>query len=164
VGLFDPFNLGHVTEEYCIDAVANIYKEQRFTAASLSDFSELHQSVRYMIGIFYWIIVLIVVQFSFDINIAGYIIPFVTLILAFSFAVASLIGNIFLAFAFVFFMAPYEVGHQVQLGLHNKFTPPVSGVVKHMSLLYTVVSTHKNETVRRAALFTSVSIVYDRFT
>jgi small-conductance mechanosensitive channel len=147
-GLFDPFNLGRVTEENCIDAVANIYKEQRFTAASLNDFSELHQSVRYMIEIFYWVVMVFILQYVFDIDIVDYVMPFVSLFLAISFAIASLVGNVFLAFAFVFFMGPYEVGHQVQLGLYNALTPPVAGVVKNITLMYTVITTGRHETVR----------------
>jgi small-conductance mechanosensitive channel len=128
--------------------VVNIYKEQRFTAASLNDFSELHQSVRYMIEIFYWVVMVFILQYVFDINIVDYVMPFVSLFLAISFAIASLVGNVFLAFAFVFFMGPYEVGHQVQLGLYNALTPPVAGVVKNITLMYTVITTGRHETVR----------------
>jgi small-conductance mechanosensitive channel len=148
VSLFDPFNLGRVTEEYCIDAVANIYKEQRFTAASLNDFSELHQSVRYMIEIFYWLIMVFILQYAFGINVTDYILPFVALLLAFSFAISSLVGNIFLAFAYVFFMAPYDVGEFVQIGLWSSNTAPIVGTVKNITLLYTIITTTKNETVR----------------
>jgi hypothetical protein len=149
VAMFDPFALGRISESNCIDAVVNIYKEQRFTAASLNDFSELHQSVRYMIEILYWIIMVFILQYAFGIDVTSYILPFVTLLLAISFAISSLVGNIFLAFAFVFFMQPYDVGQQVQIGLFNAFTPPVAGTVKNITLLYTVITTGKNETVRR---------------
>jgi small-conductance mechanosensitive channel len=147
VAMFDPFALGRISESNCIDAVVNIYKEQRFTAASLNDFSELHQSVRYMIEILYWIIMVFILQYAFGIDVTSYILPFVTLLLAISFAISSLVGNIFLAFAFVFFMQPYDVGQQVQIGLFNAYTPPVAGTVKNITLLYTVITTGKNETV-----------------
>lgn len=147
VGLLDPFNLGKVNEDFCVEAVLNIYKEQRFTAASINDFGELHQSLRIGIDIVYWIIMLFVLQAIFGFDLTSYLLPFITLLLTFSFAIAPLVGNIFLAFAFVFFMSPYEVGHKVQFGLFNMYTPPVIGIIKSVTLLYTIVNTGKNETV-----------------
>jgi hypothetical protein len=40
----------------------------------------------------------------------------VTIALAASFAVSSLVGNMFLAVAFVFFMQPFEVGNKIAIG------------------------------------------------
>merc|ERR1719201_1863128 len=71
VGLFDPYNLGRISEDFCVEAVTTIYKEQRFTTASINDFGELHQSLRLGIDIIYWIIMLFVLQsfFGFDITV-----------------------------------------------------------------------------------------------
>jgi len=132
-----------------VEAVLNIYKEQRFTAASISDFGELHQSLRIGIDIVYWIVMLFVLQniFGFDIN--NYILPFITLLVSFSFAISTLVGNVFLAFAFVFFMAPFDVGHKVQIGLVSTSVAPPVGYVKSVSLMYTVITTSTNETVSK---------------
>jgi small-conductance mechanosensitive channel len=157
VGLFDPFSLGRISEEFCTEAVVNIYKEQRFTAASINDFGELHQSLRLGIDIVYWIIMLFVLQSLFGFDISTYLLPFITLLLTVSFAIAPLVGNIFLCFAFVFFMAPYDIGHKVQLGLFNVYTPPVIGNVKSISLLYTIITTGKNETVSDAPIMSECS-------
>jgi small-conductance mechanosensitive channel len=148
VGLFDPYNLGRISEDFCTEAVVTIYKEQRFTAASINDFGELHQSLRLGIDIVYWIIMLFVLQSIFGFDLTTYLLPFITLLLTVSFAIAPLVGNIFLAFAFVFFMAPYDIGNKVQFGLYNLYTPPVIGYIKSVTLLYTVVTTTRNETVR----------------
>ena len=138
---------GRISEDFCVEAVLNIYKEQRFTAASISDFGELHQSLRIGIDIVYWIVMMFVLQGVFGFDITTYILPFITILLTFSFAVATLAGNLFLAFAFVFFMSPYDVGHKVQFGLMNVYTPPVIGHVKSVTLLYTIVTSTKGETV-----------------
>ena len=147
VAMFDPYNLGRISEENCVDAILNVYKEQRFTAASISDFGELHQSLRIAIDILYWIVMMFALQAIFGFEITTYILPFVTIFLTFSFAIATLVGNVLLSFAFVFLMAPYDVGHKVQFGLNNLWTPPVVGFIKSVTLLYTIVTTTKNETV-----------------
>uniref|UniRef100_A0A7S3HEK3 Mechanosensitive ion channel MscS domain-containing protein n=2 Tax=Spumella elongata TaxID=89044 RepID=A0A7S3HEK3_9STRA len=148
VTMFDPFSLGRISEDFCAEAVLNIYKEQRFTAASISDFGELHQSLRIGIDIVYWLVMLMVLQSTLGFDVASYLLPFVTLLLSFSFAIASLVGNVFLAMAFVFFMSPYEVGHKVQIGLVSSSVPPPLGFIKSVSLLYTVINTTKNETIK----------------
>jgi small-conductance mechanosensitive channel len=91
---------------------------------------------------------LVVLQSIFGFDLTTYLLPFITLLLTFSFAIAPLVGNIFLAFAFVFFMSPYDIGNKVQFGLFNLYTPPVIGYIKSVTLLYTIVTTTRNETVR----------------
>ena len=161
-------NTGRISEDFCVEAVLNIYKEQRFTAASISDFGELHQSLRIGIDIVYWIIMIFVLQNTLGFDLASYLLPFITLILSFSFAISSLVGNIFLAFAFVFFMAPYDVGHKVQIGLVSSSIPPPVGIVKSVSLLYTIINTGKNETVSACitchCVFLEMSILVSAYT
>ena len=164
VGLFDPYNLGRISEDFCVEAVTTIYKEQRFTTASINDFGELHQSLRLGIDIIYWIIMLFVLQSFFGFDITVYLLPFITLLLTVSFAIAPMVGNVFLAFAFVFLMSPYDLGHRVQFGNHNPYQPPVIGYIKSVSLLYTIVTTLKDETViiwDNLILLTLLTVFFD---
>jgi len=91
---------------------------------------------------------LFVLQSFFGFDITVYLLPFITLLLTVSFAIAPMVGNVFLAFAFVFLMSPYDLGHRVQFGNHNPYQPPVIGYIKSVSLLYTIVTTLKDETVK----------------
>ena len=152
VEMLDPYNLGRISEDFCVEAVNEVYKEQRFTAASITDFGELHQSLRLGIDIVYWLVMLFVLQAIFGFDITTYLLPFITLLLTLSFAIAPLVGNVFLAFAFVFFMSPYEIGNRVQFGHHNPYQAPIIGYIKSVGLLYTIVTTLRNETVRERGL------------
>lgn len=96
---------------------------------------------------------LFVLQSFFGFDVTAYLLPFITLLLTVSFAIAPLVGNIFLSFAFVFLMSPYDIGHKVQFGLFNMYTPPIIGYIKSVTLLYTIVTTIKNETVSEGLYF-----------
>jgi hypothetical protein len=147
VMLFDPFNLGKISEEFCVDAVLGIYKEQRFAASSINDFGELHQSLRIIVDIVYWIIMIFVLQSIFGFDLTTYLLPFITLLVTVSFAIAPLVGNLFLAFAFVFFMAPFDIGHKIQFGVAYPSYPPLVGYIQSITLLHTIVNSTRNETV-----------------
>jgi hypothetical protein len=146
VDLLDPFHLGYITEEQCMAALCLVYKEQRFAATSLNDYGELHQSLRSVVDFFFWAIILVFLQAFLQLNILNYFLPFVTLSLTLSFALGNLVGNIFLAICFVFFMVPYEVGNKVAIGTPT--SPRIEGFVKSISLLYTTITTSANEIVK----------------
>lgn len=143
--LLDPFGLGFITEEQCIAAMIQVYKEQRFAATSLNDYGELHQSLRNVIDFVFWLIMMVLLQSFLQLNLFNYILPFVTMLLTVSFALGTLLGNIFLATVFVFFMIPYDVGNKIHIGQEG--TTRITGYVRSVSLLHTTINTTKNEVV-----------------
>lgn len=146
IELFDPFHLGYVTEEQCMAALCLVYKDQRFAATSLNDYGELHQSLRSVIDVLFWTIMVIFLQSFLQLNILSYILPFATLLLTFSFAFGALAGNLFLAITFVFFMSPYEVGNKIYIGADPNTR--IVGFVRGVSLLYTTINTFQNEVMK----------------
>ena len=86
----------------------------------------------------------IILQGFLQIDIAAYFLPFVTMALTVSFALTPLVGNLFLATCFVFFMIPYEIGNKIVIGVTSD---KVIGYVRAVSLLYTTVKTPSNEIV-----------------
>jgi hypothetical protein len=145
IELFDPFNLGYVTEEQCMAAVCLVYKEYRYAATSLNDYGELHKSLRTVIDVVFWMFILVVLQTYLSFNFySQYILPFVTMAFTISFALTPSLGQVLVATLFVFFMIPYEIGHKITIGVDaNKIT----GWVRGITLLQTTVTTVKNETV-----------------
>jgi hypothetical protein len=146
--LFDPFRLGQISEEQCMAALCLIYKEQRFAASSLNDYGELHQSLRSVVEVIFWIVMLIFLQAFLQINLISYFLPFITLSLTLSFALGPLIGNLFLAMTFVFFMIPFEVGNKIYIGSDPAHR--IVGFVRSVSLLYTTINTTTNELVSQS--------------
>lgn len=146
IDLFDPFRLGHISEEQLLAALCLVYKEQRFAGTSLNDYGELHQSLRSVIGVLFWIGMVLFLQFFLGFDLLNYLLPFYTLMLTLSFALGSLAGNMFLAITFVFFMQPYEVGNKVYIGSNP--TGRVEGFVLSVSLLYTTITTYYNEVLK----------------
>lgn len=143
--LLDPFRLGYITEEQCMAALCLVYKEQRFAASSLNDYGELHQSLRHVGDTFFWTLMVFFIQAFLGWNVIEYILPFLTLILTLSFALSSLVGNLFLSISFVFFMQPFEVGNKIAIGPEG--SSRVVGYVTSISLLHTTVNTFYNELV-----------------
>jgi hypothetical protein len=143
--LFDPLNLGVFTEANCINAVLTVYKEHRFAASSLNDYGALHLSLRYFIDGLYWLVMLFAMQGFLGINIFNYFIPFITLFLTLSFALGPVLGNTFLAFAFVFLQAPIDVGNRICVGPLNN--PLVVGFVQSITLFHTSINSLRNELV-----------------
>jgi hypothetical protein len=99
-----------ITEDQCVDALCEVYKETRFAASSLNEYGELHSSLRLVIDIIFWILMTVILQVFIQIDLVSYFLPFVTIALAASFAVASLVGQVSISIAYVFFMMPYETG------------------------------------------------------
>jgi small-conductance mechanosensitive channel len=126
--------------------VLAVYKEQRFSAASIRDYGQLHQSLRIGIDTVYWIMMSFVLQAVFGFVLTDYLLPFITLILSLSFSLAPLASNYLLAFAFVFFMAPFDIGHRVRI-VFTSGADVVDGHVKSITLLHTIVTTLREETV-----------------
>lgn len=146
LNLLDPFNLGYVTEEQCMAACLQVYKEMRFAASALNDYDELHQSLRTVIDFFFWTLMLFLLQGFLGLNIYSYILPFVTLILSISFALSSLLGNIFLSIAFVFFYMPFEIGNKIYIGYDPNTR--ITGFVRSVSLFHTTINTLRNEIMK----------------
>jgi hypothetical protein len=71
---------------------------------------ELHSSLRLVIDIIFWVLMTVIVQVFIQINLVSFFLPFVTIALAASFAVAGLVGQVSISIAYVFFMMPYETG------------------------------------------------------
>jgi hypothetical protein len=147
LALFDPEGTDEISEDYCINAVLAVYKEQRFSAASIRDYGQLHQSLRIGIDAVFWVIMSFVLQAVFGFVLTDYLLPFITLILSFSFSLATVASNYLLAFAFVFFMAPFDIGHKVRI-VFTSGADVVDGHVKSITLLHTIVTTLREETVR----------------
>lgn len=148
ISLLDPFDLGYITEEQCIAAMIQVYKDHRFVASSLNDYGELHQSLRRVLDFAFWLLIAIIVQAFLELNVFNYLIPFVTILLSISFALSPLLGNLFLAITYVFFMVPYDVGNKICIGSPDGSGPSkIVGYVRSVSLLYTTINTMKNEVV-----------------
>jgi len=144
--LLDPNGTNIVTETQIIMALYQVYKEQRYVYTSLEHSSELHISLKRVLDVIFWFFMLVVLQAFLQINVTNMILPFVTMILTVSFALAPLVGNMFLSITFVFFMMPYDIGHKVSFGVSPD--TKITGFIKNISLLYTTVSNTGNETVR----------------
>lgn len=145
IDLFDPLRLGYITEEQCVAALCLVYKQQRFAATSLNGYGELHHSLRGVIDFVFWTVMGVIMQAFIQLDVFSYILPFVTILLTMSFALSSLLGNIFLAITFVFFMIPYEVGNKIFIGTDQNTR--IAGFVQSVSLLHTTINTLKNELV-----------------
>jgi hypothetical protein len=144
--LFDPFNLGYITEEQCMAAVCLVYKEYRYAATSLNDYGELHKSLRNVMDFVFWMMMLVILQTYLSFNVySEYILPFVTMAFTISFALGPSLGQVLVATVFVFFMVPYEIGHKVVIGVDP--TVKITGYVRGITLLQTTITTVKNETV-----------------
>lgn len=146
IELLDPFHLGYVTEEQCMAAVCLVYKEHRYAATSLNDYGELHQSLRGVIDVVFWMVIIVVLQTYLSFNIyTQYILPFVTMAFTISFALGPSLGSVLLATIFVFFMIPYEVGNKIYVGADPNTR--ICGYVRSVTLLHTTISTLNNEVV-----------------
>jgi hypothetical protein len=149
--LFDPFNLGYVTEEQCMAAVCLVYKENRYAATSLTDYGELHKSLRFVIDVFFYIFILVVLQAFLALDIYNiFFLPFVTMFFSVSFALWPSLGNVLVDILFVFFMIPYEIGHKITIGVDAN---RVTGWVRGIGILQTTIATLKNETVSNSFSF-----------
>lgn len=143
--LFDPFRVGTISEEQCMAALCMVYKEARFAATSLNEYGELHASLRTVIDVVFWLVMLVVLQAFLQLNLFAYLLPFISLALTVSFALSQALGNLFLAIMFVFFMVPYDIGNKVYIGPESN---RIVGFVKSVSLLYTTINTTKNEVMK----------------
>eukprot|EP00981_Chlorochromonas_danica_P005761 scaffold1187_cov181-Ochromonas_danica.AAC.25 len=144
--LFDPFNIGVVSEDQCVAALCVVYKEARFAASSLNEYGELHESLRTVMDVVFWLVMLVVLQVFLQLNLFTYLLPFVSLALTVSFALSSVLGNIFVAVVFVFFMMPFDIGNKIYIGADPNTR--IVGFVRGVSLLYTTINTLKNEVMR----------------
>lgn len=148
--LFDPFHVGTITEDQCIAALCIVYKEARFAASSLNEYGELHQSLRTVTDVVFWLVMMVVLQAFLQLNLFTYILPFITLALTVSFALSNVLGNLFVDIMFVFFMVPYDIGNKIYIGADPNTR--IVGYVKSVSLLYTTINTIKNELVSPLSL------------
>jgi hypothetical protein len=152
IKLFDPFNLGYITEEQCMAAVCQVYKEFRLAATSLNDYGELHRSLRNVVDFVFWVVIVVILQSFLQVQVYTiFILPFVTMAVTISFALGQPVGAVLLSILFVFFMIPYEIGHKVVIGIDKP--RQIVGFVRSISLLYTTIATSSNEVVRYVVLF-----------
>mmetsp|Transcript_8346 Transcript_8346/g.8320 ORF Transcript_8346/g.8320 Transcript_8346/m.8320 type:complete len:893 (+) Transcript_8346:234-2912(+) len=146
IKLLDPISSEIITEDQCVDALCEVYKETRFAASSLNEYGELHSSLRLVIDIIFWILMTVILQVFIQIDLVSYFLPFVTIALAASFAVAGLVGQVSISIAYVFFMMPYETGNKIAIGPPT--APQLIGWVRAISLMYTTICTYRNEVIR----------------
>lgn len=128
-----------VTEADIIAGVIQVFKQMKFAASSLYDFGELQATLRYVIDVMFWVLMLIVFQIIVQFDISTILAPAITVLLMLSFAFGPLFGNLFLATAFVVFMLPFDVGDRVVIGTAGP--SQIICYIRNIGLMYTTVET-----------------------
>jgi hypothetical protein len=143
------------------DVCVSVYRSRRNIANSLSDFGELRKSLIAVVDVLFWIGMVVVAQMILKIDLESIFAPVLTLIFAISFAVGSVVSNLFVAIGYVTFMLPYDVGDRVAIGYG---ATKIIGNISRITLLQTTITTIYNERVcsltlqLRPSLCLSVSV------
>ena len=132
-----------VTESRVVEACVQLYREFKYMALSLADNRKLRNSINNVSDIGFWLLMLVVTQIILKVDPLLVITPLLSIILLLSFALGTVLGNIFLAIGFVIFMLPFDVGDRVVIGYTNRIYCSILSV----NLLTTVVVTMHNEKV-----------------
>jgi hypothetical protein len=150
VKLVDPSNIGVVTEDSCVNAICEAYKRHRYAAESLNGFGELHASLRTIIAVLFWIGIVVISQVFLDVEITSSLFPFLTIGFSAGFLLGPLVQSILLDVVFVLSMKPFDIGHRIKVnfGYNGGDTNDCEGMVRSVSLFYTVINTEENHVVR----------------
>jgi small-conductance mechanosensitive channel len=135
-----------VSEADIVAGVIQVFKQMKFAASSLYDFGELQATLRYVIDVMFWVLMMIVFQIIVQFDISTVLAPAITVLLMLSFAFGPLFGNLFLATAFVVFMLPFDIGDRVVIG--NAGPSQIICYIRSIGLMYTTVETIYKDKVR----------------
>ena len=148
--MLDPAQTEVITEENCVNALCETYKQHRYAAESLNGFEELHSSLRIVIGVIFWLCIIVISQVFLGMDITANIFPIVTLVFSAGFLLGPLVQNILLSMTFVLSMKPFDIGHKIKVNKGDMSENPndVEGVVRSVSLMYTTLKTDDNHVIR----------------
>lgn len=138
-----------VSETRVVEACVELYKEFKYMALSLADNRKLRNSINNVTDVGFWLSMLIVGQIILKVDPLLIITPLLSIILLLSFALGTVLGNIFLAIGFVIFMLPFDVGDRVTIGVSNRINCNILSV----NLLTTEVITLHNEKVQYLCVY-----------
>jgi small-conductance mechanosensitive channel len=131
----------------CVGLCISVRKTHKSLSSSLPDFGQLHNTLKRILdGLWLLFVVLSEIVFGFDAF--TILAPLLTLILAASFAIGPVIGNLFMAIGHVLFFLNYDVGDRIAINIMGDKRMVVD--VQQITLVSTIGITMYKEQVHSA--------------
>jgi hypothetical protein len=102
-----------ITQATVVNAVVTVFKEIRFSRASMQDLNNLHKEAKSVVDILFGIFMVLLVQIILKFDMSSMLAPLLTISFGLSFAFAQVLSNLFLSMSFVMFLLPFNVGNRV---------------------------------------------------
>jgi len=134
--IFNPKLKESLTEQELTNELSAIYFSRLKTWDSYSDRQSVANLLKTIIGLFYWIVMLIFVLVLAGISVQTVILPAASFILGFSFAFGALASTMLQSMILILFIRPFDVGDKVTFGLPGSAP---SFLVYRMGLFRTVM-------------------------
>jgi small-conductance mechanosensitive channel len=110
---FNPQLLKAVSRDDVRDTVQRIYRQREAIRRGLSDRADVSAIVRKLAGGVFWTLMFVVVLIIFGVDVVAVVLPYVSLMLAFSFAFGPTVRVLLESAILVLVIAPYDVGDRV---------------------------------------------------
>lgn len=133
---FNPKLQDSLTEQDLTSQISNIYFARLKTWDSYADRQSLASLLKMIVGLFYWIFMVVFLLVLAGIGVDNVILPAASFILGFSFAFGSMASLMLQSIILILFIRPFDVGDKVTFGLPG--TAP-SFLVYRMGLFRTVM-------------------------
>ena len=114
--VFSAQFLESIVLEDLIVTVKRIYNQRVFISRGLSDRADIAQVITQSVGFIYWTFMLVVVLLVFDINFDTVVLPYISLLLAFSFAFGGTLKTMLDAAVLILAVHPFDIGDRIHIG------------------------------------------------
>jgi small-conductance mechanosensitive channel len=107
---------GLVTLSVVESVLIDIYNERKTLAKGLQDRNDIAAVLSGLVGIFFWVIMVVIVLLLFGADVNTVILPFASLLLGFSFAFGPTLRSVLEAGILILFVHPFDVGDRIYVG------------------------------------------------
>src|SRR3989338_9098313 len=103
-----------ITLDDIYTSIKRIYNQREFIARGLADRADVAAVLIDFVGLFFWVIMFIIVLIIFNVNFSKVVIPYIFLFLSFSFAFGGTLKNMLDAAILILVVRPFDIGDKIQ--------------------------------------------------